>query len=286
MIINSKELILKAYKNKYAIPAFNVHNLENMRACVQAAYKMQSPVILACTPSTFTFSGIKNIIAIANSLSDIYSNIPIVLHMDHHHDYESIKIGLENGIKSVMIDASSKSFAENVELTKKVVDLAKKYGATVEAELGAIPGVEDDLVVHHVLKDDPYTTPESVKKFVESTNVDSIAVAIGNAHGIYLSKPKLNINRLKEITNLIKIPLVLHGGSGLTDEQIQKCIDNGVAKVNIGTELKPPYANSLIKYFKDNPKGNDPRYFLAPAVKNIQKCAENRILCCRSSGTV
>lgn len=281
MIANSKKIILEAYKYNYAVPAFNVHNLENMRACTEAAAKLNSPLILACTPSTFSFSGIKNIIAIANALSEQYQ-IPLVLHMDHHHDFETIKIGLESGIKSVMIDASSKTFAENIELTKKVVRLARKYDATVEAELGSIPGVEDELVVEHVLPNDPYTTPEMVKEFVEATNVDSIAVAIGNAHGIYHSKPVLNIKRLKEITEIIKIPLVLHGGSGLTDEQIQKCIASGVAKVNIGTELKPPYASALIDFFNAHPKENDPRNFLKPVVEKIKACASHRIICCMS----
>jgi len=160
MLCNTKKMILDAQKNGYAVPAFNIHNLENARACVEAASELGSPIILAATPSTYSFSGLEAVVGLVTGLSKKYTNIPIALHMDHHHTIEEIEKGLKAGLRSVMIDGSAKPFKENISYTKKVVSLARQYDATVEAELGAIPGVEDDLVIHHVLKDDPYTTPE------------------------------------------------------------------------------------------------------------------------------
>lgn len=281
MLVSAKELVLKAYKEKYAVPAFNVHNLENIRACVEAAQELKSPLILACTASTFKFSGIENIVAICKAMSET-AKIPIALHMDHHSNIEEIKKGLELGIKSIMIDASHHPFEENIEITKQVVEMCKKYGASVEAELGAIPGVEDDLSIDKI--DTQWTDPFSVKTFCDETQVDMIAVAIGTAHGIYHTTPVLNIQRLKEIKEICSTPFVLHGGSGLTVEQVRNCIANGVAKVNIGTELKPPFANTLINFFKKNPNENDPRKFLTPVVEEIKKVVKEKILMCMSDG--
>ncbi|ALV23523.1 hypothetical protein ASO20_02590 [Mycoplasma sp. (ex Biomphalaria glabrata)] len=290
MLCNTKKMILDAQKHGYAVPAFNIHNLENARACVEAAVEMKSPLILACTPSTFSFSGLEAVVGLVEGLQKQYPMIPIALHMDHHHTYEEIELGLKAGIRSVMIDGSSKSLQENIEYTKKVVTLAKKYDATVEAELGAIPGVEDDLIVNHVLKDDPCTTPVAVKEFTEKTEVDSIAVAIGNAHGIYITKPVLNVARLKEIRKIVDTPLVLHGGSGLTLDQVRDCIKNGVAKFNVGTELKKPYISGIIEHYKkcntndyEDSKLNDPRYFLKDAINNIKKVAKEKIEMCMSN---
>ncbi|WP_434414369.1 ketose-bisphosphate aldolase [symbiont of Argiope bruennichi] len=280
MLANLKKMLLKAQKYHYAVPAFNVHNLENIRACVNAAVKLRSPLILACTPSTFKFSGLEEIIAICSSYSKKY-DIPIALHMDHHHTINQIAEGLDHGIRSVMIDASHFSLNKNIELTKEVVELSEKYDATVEAELGTISGVEDDLEVEH--QEDAWITPEIVKDFVEKTEVDCLAVACGTAHGIYFKKPVLNVKLLEEVKKICNIPLVLHGGSGLTKEQIRSCIKAGVCKVNIGTELKAPYANSLKNFFASNPKNNDPRLFLDAAVKEIQKVCEEKILICMSN---
>lgn len=279
MIINTKKIILQAQKGKYAIPAFNIHNLEDMRACVEAAYELSSPIILAATPGTFSFSGLKNIIAIANSLSEMYP-IPIALHMDHHHDFATIKAGIDNGIKSVMIDASSLSLKENITLTKKIMTYAIKFDVSVEAELGKIGGVEDDLVVDQ--KDIEYTSPSVVKKFVEETNVNSIAVAIGTAHGIYHTPPILNIELLKKIKVICSTPLVLHGGSGLSKNQIQSCIANGCAKVNIGTELKAPFATSIYKSLYQDITKNDPRQYLKQAVIDLKKLVKTKIAICKS----
>lgn len=283
MLLNTKKIILRAQQEGYAVPAFNVHNLENIRGVVKAAVELKSPLILSCTPSTFRFSGMRNIVEIVKAQAKQYKHvIPITLHMDHHKDFDMIKEGLKLGIKSIMIDASSLSFEENIKMTKKVVHLSRLYDATIEAELGVIPGVEDELIIEHKLVDDSCTKPVNVVKFVSETLIDSLAISIGNAHGIYHSKPVLNINRLEEVKQVCDIPLVLHGGSGLTKEQIRSCIKNGVAKVNIGTQLKAPFANAIKKYFKENPNVVDPRLYFEPAVEAVRKCAIEKILICMS----
>ena len=284
---NLSEIIKRARREGWGVPHFNVHCLENARACVEAAHELKSPVIIAFTPSTIRFSGLYNLIGMISGLQNQYPEIPIFFHMDHHHNVEELIEGMKLGIKSVMIDNSLLPYEENVANTKLVVDFAKKIGdVNVEAELGLIPGVEDDLVISEAEAGTQYTSPETVLDFIKKTNVDSVAVAIGNAHGIYAHKPKLNIDILKKISAVSDIPLVLHGGSGLTLEQITSCIKNGVAKVNIGTELKPPFVNSLKKFFQDNPKEMDPRKFLEPAVNAIKEVAKQKIKICSSNNKI
>ncbi|URM53168.1 class II fructose-bisphosphate aldolase [Mycoplasma sp. SG1] len=281
MLANTKKMILDAQKNGYAVPAFNVHDLVNILACCDAAKELRSPLILACTPATFKFFGMSYIVGICEKMAKMH-DIPIALHMDHHHEINQIKQGLDLGIKSIMIDASYYSLEKNIDTTKEVVELCRKYDATVEAELGSVPGVEDDLDVKeaNVKK---WLTPEIVRDFCKDTDVDTIAVAFGTAHGIYHETPKLNIELLKDIKKICDTPLVMHGGSGLTKEQIRTCIAAGISKVNIGTELKAPYANSLSQFFQQNPKENDPRKFFKPAIEAVKKVAKEKILICRSN---
>lgn len=171
------------------------------------------------------------------------NDIPNSLHLDHHETIESIEASLKLGTKSVMIYGSRDSFEENIELTKQVVDMAHFYGATVEAELGKLVGQEDDLIVE--AKDAAYTDPDTLVEFVEHTGVDTLAVAIGTGNGAYDTKPELDFDRLEKVKNLIDIPIILHGGSGLTDEGTQKCISFGCAKVNVSTELKILFSKAL-----------------------------------------
>ncbi|WP_300393946.1 tagatose bisphosphate family class II aldolase [Fusobacterium sp.] len=276
---NSKEILLKAQKEGYAVPAFNCHNLETIQVIVEMANEMRSPVIIAGTPGTFDYAGRDYIQAIVEVASKKY-NIPIVLHLDHHTDIDNIEESLELGTKSVMIDASHHSYDDNVRIVKEVVEMAHKHGATVEAELGMLGGQEDDLIVDE--KDSKYTNPAQAVDFVKKTGIDSLAVAIGTAHGLYKEEPKLDFERLAEIRKVVDIPLVLHGASGVPEEQVRKAISLGITKVNIATELKIPFSDNLRKYLVEHPEANDPRKYMSDAKKAMSEVVKSKILMCMS----
>ena len=278
-MINSKELLLHAQKNGYAVPAFNCHNLETIQVIVETANELRSPVIIAGTPGTFDYAGRDYIQSIVETAAKKY-NIPIVLHLDHHTKIEDIEASLKLGTKSVMIDASHHSYDENIAIVKKVVELAHKFDATVEAELGILGGQEDDLVVNE--KDSKYTNPQQAVDFVKKTGIDSLAVAIGTAHGLYKEDPKLDFERLKEIRSLVTIPLVLHGASGVPEEAVKKAISLGITKVNIATELKIPFSHKLREYLVTHPEENDPRKYMKDAKKAMAEVVKEKILMCMS----
>lgn len=276
---NSKEILLKAQKEGFAVPAFNCHNLETIQVMVETANELKSPVIIAGTPGTFDYAGRDYIQAIVETASKKY-DIPIVLHLDHHTDIESIKKSLELGTKSVMIDASHYPYEENVKIVREVVEIAHKYGATVEAELGMLGGQEDDLIVDE--KDSKYTNPTQAVDFVKRTGIDSLAVAIGTAHGVYKEEPKLDFDRLREIRAVVDIPLVLHGASGVPEEAVRKAISLGITKVNIATELKIPFSSALRNYLINHPEANDPRKYMEDAKKAMKEVVKEKILMCMS----
>lgn len=278
-MINSKELLLHAQKNGYAVPAFNCHNLETIQVIVETANELRSPVIIAGTPGTFDYAGRDYIQSIVETAAKKY-NIPIILHLDHHTKIEDIETSLKLGTKSVMIDASHHSYDENIAIVKKVVEIAHKFDATVEAELGILGGQEDDLVVNE--KDSKYTNPQQAVDFVKKTGIDSLAVAIGTAHGLYKEEPKLDFERLKEIRNLVTIPLVLHGASGVPEEAVKKAISLGITKVNIATELKIPFSSKLREYLVTHPEENDPRKYMKDAKKAMAEIVKEKILMCMS----
>ncbi len=278
-MINSKELLLHAQKNGYAVPAFNCHNLETIQVIVETANELRSPVIIAGTPGTFDYAGRDYIQSIVETAAKKY-NIPIILHLDHHTKIEDIEASLKLGTKSVMIDASHHSYDENIAIVKKVVEIAHKFDATVEAELGILGGQEDDLVVNE--KDSKYTNPQQAVDFVKKTGIDSLAVAIGTAHGLYKEEPMLDFERLKEIRNLVTIPLVLHGASGVPEEAVKKAISLGITKVNIATELKIPFSSKLREYLVTHPEENDPRKYMKDAKKAMAEIVKEKILMCMS----
>ncbi|MEQ6359391.1 class II fructose-1,6-bisphosphate aldolase [Thermoanaerobacter thermohydrosulfuricus] len=273
-LVNTKKMLEDAKKNKYAVGAFNVHNLETLKAVAKAAYEMRSPLILQTTPGTIKHAGEDYIAAMAKVASEKY-DIPIALHLDHGNSFDLVVKCIRAGYTSVMIDGSMLSYEQNVELTKKVVEVAHAAGVTVEAELGSIVGVEDDMYV----KEDKsaFTDPEMAADFVEKTGVDSLAIAIGTAHGMYKGEVKLDFERLKEIASLVDIPLVLHGASGVPDELVKKAIALGICKLNIATELKIPFANAIKEVFKNNPDESDPRKFLAPGERAIEEVVKEKI---------
>lgn len=279
-IISTKEILLKAKKDGYAVPAFNIHNLETAQAVIEGATEMKSPVIIATTPGTVNYAGMEYLVAIVKAGAKKH-NIPIALHLDHCEDVDFVKACIDAGYRSVMIDASMESFEKNIELTKEIIEYAHRYGATVEAELGRIGGEEDDRVVED--EDVLLTDPKKALEFVEKTGVDSLAVAIGTAHGVYKLEPKLDFDRLGEMNKIIDVPLVLHGASGISEDNIIRAIGDGICKVNIATEIKIPFAAEVKRYFEENPTANDPRHYLTPAKEAAKKIIIDKIRICGSS---
>ena len=281
MIVSTKEILLKAQREKYAVPAFNFHNLETIQVITEAASDLKSPVILAGTPGTFSNGGRDYLQALVEVASRRYKDIPIAMHLDHHETFESIKESIDLGTKSVMIDASHHTFEENISIVKEVVDYAHRWDVTVEAELGRLMGQEDDMEVDG--KDAFFTDPEAAYEYTERTGIDSLAVAIGTAHGLYRLEPKLDFERLEEIRKRVNIPLVLHGASGIKGEDIRKCISLGITKVNIATELKIPFSREVRKYLMEHPEENDPRKYMAKAKEEMKKVVAEKIRICMSN---
>ncbi len=280
-ILSTREMLKKAQREGYAVPAFNIHNLETLEVVVETAAELKSPVILAGTPSTIKYAGGEYIVAMAKVASKQHK-IPIAIHLDHYEDVEEIKHYVDLGFRSVMIDASHAPFEENVEIVKAVVEYAHKYDATVEAELGRLGGQEDDLIVDE--KDTKFTNPKQAKEYVERTGIDSLAVAIGTAHGLYHGEAKLDFERLEEIRKMVDVPLVLHGASNIPDELVKKAISLGVCKVNVATDLKIPFSDAVKKYFIDNPDANDPRKYMEPGKEAMRKVVAEKIMVCGSNG--
>ena len=210
------------------------------------------------------------------------NDIPIALHLNHHEKVDTIIESLELGVKSVMVDGSQGTFEENIAISKEVVEKAHAYGATVEAELGKLVGQEDDIIIK--AEDAEYTDPDTVQEFIERTGVDTLAVAIGTGHGVYETVPNLDFDRLEKIKNLVDIPLVLHGASGISKEDVQKCISLGCAKVNVSTELKIPFSDALRNYLIEHPEETDTRRYMGSAKEAMKKVAKEKILMCMSDG--
>ncbi len=280
-LVSSLELIQKARDAKKAIPAFNIHNLETIQGVVNGAVEMESPVIIQTTPGTLRHGEIEYIAAIVKAAAKKHHHIPMALHMDHCPSFETIVACIANGYTSVMIDGAHLPYKENVELVQRVVTMAHSVGIQVEGEIGKIGGVEDDLYVSEAAA--AYTVPEEAKQFVEDTGVDTLAVAIGTAHGMYKGTPKLDFERIKLIDSMVSVPLVLHGASGVPNDAVQKAIQYGMAKINIATELKNPMAEAIRESLK-NPKENDPRNYMGAAKEAVAAVVKEKILLCGTEG--
>lgn len=278
-IVSTKEMLMDAKKRRYAVPAFNIHNLETMQGVLEVASELKSPVILATTPGTVSYAGADYLVAMAKVGAKRY-NIPIALHLDHCSDINILKKCIEAGYKSVMIDASLKSYEENFMITKEVVEFSHSYNVSVEAELGLVSGQEDERDIKD--SDSVLTDPYAALEFVEKTKIDSLAVAIGTAHGVYKTEPKLDFERLRKINSLVDVPLVLHGASGVPEESVIKAIECGICKVNIATELKIPFAEAIREFFKKKPNANDPRHYLIPAKEALKNVVIEKIRICNS----
>lgn len=234
MLVNSKELLLNAKKKKYAIPATNFIDLDSARTFVNVAEKRKLPLILPFAQSHRDIISLEEAALIGKYLANSVS-VPVVLHLDHGEDLDYISKAIKLGFTSVMIDASQKSFEKNVEITKRVVEIAHENNVTVEAELGHVGA--NDTSESNEITNSIYTEVSDVISFVEQTNVDSLAVSIGTAHGIYKGTPKLNFNRLEEINNIVDIPLVLHGGSSTGFKNLTRCATSGISKINIYSDF-------------------------------------------------
>lgn len=278
-LVSSKELLLDAQKNHYAVGAFNVENMEMMQAVIAAAEAENSPVILQTTPSTLKYADTSVYSAMAAALAE-NTYVPVAIHLDHGSSAELCEKAAKDGYTSLMIDGSKLSLEQNIELTKKVVEMAKAYSLCpgVEAELGKLGGKEDDVEVKD--GEDTCTDPKEAIYFVEKTGVDSLAVAIGTAHGFYKGTPKLEFERLADIRNNVCVPLVLHGSSGISDEDVIKAISLGICKVNFATELRVAYSDAVKAYIQRDSFVYDPKKYGASARDAVTALVRHRIKIC------
>ena len=277
-LVTTKEMLLKAQKEKYAVGAFNVENMEMVMAVLKAAEQLQAPVIMQTTPSTIKYASTDFFFANVKVAAQ-QSNVPIALHLDHGSSFAIAMQAFRAGYTSVMIDGSHSSFEENSNLTKKVVEVAKAIQVPVEAELGKVGGKEDNLDGG---SNNPFTDPKEAQEFVKETNVDSLAIAIGTAHGFYQGEPKLDFERLTEIQQLVSIPLVLHGASGVLDEAVQEAIKRGIAKVNYATELRVAYSQGIKEYLKQYPDTFDPKKYNQVGIEKVIALVKQKIKVCGS----
>src|SRR5690554_5110562 len=242
MLVTGNELLLQAQKNKYAIGAFNVNNMEIIQAIISAAEELNSPVILQASQGGIKYAGI-DYIAGLGKIAGRNANVPVALHLDHGTDFDQVMLCLRHGFSSVMIDGSRFPLEENIAFTKRVVDIAHTLGVSVEAELGKIGGTEDHIVVDE--REATFTDPDEAKRFVEETGVDSLAIAVGTAHGVYKGEPKIDFDRIKAIRSKVDVPLVLHGSSGVPYEALKKAVSLGICKINIDTDLRISFTDGV-----------------------------------------
>lgn len=273
-LVNPLPILKKARQQKLAIAAFNIHNLETMQAVVEGAVEEMAPVIIQTTPGTLEHAGIPFISAMAKAAAEEY-RIPIILHLDHCSSFAIAVKCIRYGYTSVMIDGSALPYQDNIKLVAEVVKVAQAAGVAVEGELGRIGGTEDDITVDE--REAAMTVPGEALDFVQRTGIDTLAVAIGTAHGLYKGEPLLDFDRLAQIKELVDIPLVLHGASGVPDDSIIRSINRGICKVNIATELKIPLAEAIKKSFIVNPAEDDPRSYLGAGREEVKKAVKRKI---------
>jgi ketose-bisphosphate aldolase len=269
-VVSMNEILKPAFKERYGVAAFNIVNDLTMAAVLEAATQTNSPVIIQVSVKTVKMFGAK---LIQRMFEEMASHVPIpaTLHLDHCPDVEMIKICLDAGWNSVLFDASKLSYEDNLRLTKEVVGMARKVGAAVEGELEAVKGVEDDVGSD---EEGGLVRLDKCVEFLEQTGIDSFAPAIGTAHGLYKSAPKINFARAREIVTAHPTPLVLHGGTGLTNDVFQRLIAEGCAKVNISTMLKIVYCDANREYLEAKPKEHDPLKLMAAVREKLVPMAK------------
>ena len=310
-LVSSKEMFEKAYNGGYAIGAFNVNNMEIIQGITEAAQEVDAPLILQVSKGARAYANHTYLLKLVEA-AIAETGLPICLHLDHGDTFELCKSCIDGGFTSVMIDASSKPFAENIELTRKVVDYAHEHGVVVEAELGALAGIEDDVKVS--VEESHYTHPEEVQEFVEKTGCDSLAIAIGTSHGAYkftaaqctrnekgeLVPPPLRFDILDEVVQRLPgFPIVLHGSSsvpqqyvkminenggkmpdavGIPEEQLRQAARSAVCKINIDSDLRLAMTGTIRQFFNEHPDKFDPREYLKPARANIKELVKHKLV--------
>ena len=310
-LVSSKEMFEKAYNGGYAIGAFNVNNMEIIQGITEAAQEVDAPLILQVSKGARAYANHTYLLKLVEA-AIAETGLPICLHLDHGDTFELCKSCIDGGFTSVMIDASSKPFAENIELTRKVVDYAHEHGVVVEAELGALAGIEDDVKVS--VEESHYTHPEEVQEFVEKTGCDSLAIAIGTSHGAYkftaaqctrnekgeLVPPPLRFDILDEVVQRLPgFPIVLHGSSsvpqqyvkminenggkmpdavGIPEEQLRQAARSAVCKINIDSDLRLAMTGTIRKFMAEHPDKFDPREYLKPARQAIKDLVSHKIV--------
>lgn len=298
-LVTTKEMFEKSMKEGFAIGAFNVNNMELIQGIVDAAAENNSPVILQTSSSAIKYARINYLMKMVEAAVEEHPNIPIAIHLDHGPDFETCKMCVDNGFTSVMFDGSKYDFEENIRLTKEVVDYAHAHGVVVEAELGKLAGIEDDVNVS--ASDAMYTDPAQAEEFVRRTGVDSLAIAIGTSHGAYKFKgeAKLRFDILKQIKERIpNTPIVLHGAStvipelvnmcneyggnipgakGVPDEILHEASISGVSKINVDTDLRLAMTAGIRKVFVEDPSAFDPRKYLIPARELVKETVSHKM---------
>lgn len=274
MLVTTKEMLLDAQKNHYAVGAFNVENLEFVMAVLAAAEETKSPVIMQTTPGTIKTAGLDyfyGMVAAAAARTDV----PVALHLDHGDGYDRCMQAFRTGYTSVMIDGSHESFEDNIALTASVARAGAAMGVPVEAELGKVGGKEDDGPA--VEGENPYTDPEEAREFVERTGCTSLAIGVGTAHGVYTETPHIEQEVVKAIRAAVDVPLVLHGTSGVPDEQVAEAVKNGICKVNYATELRQAYTKGYMAFMAENPGVFDPKKPAKQGMAEITKIVKIRM---------
>ncbi len=260
--VSVTELLQKAQEGHYAVGAFNCNNMEIVQAIVAAAEAERSPVIIQASQGAIKYAGVEFIAGLTRLAAE-RASVPVALHLDHGTSFNQVMQCIRSGFSSVMIDGSKHSLEDNIALTNKVIEAARPLGISVEAELGKIGGTEDDITVSD--REAMFTDPLEAERFVQATGVDSLAIAIGTAHGQYKGTPKLDFERLKQITALVKTPIVLHGSSGVPSEALREAIALGVCKVNIDTNIREAFVLAARQVLERDAKEIDPRKMLGPA---------------------
>ena len=275
MVVSSARLMKRAEKENYAIPAFNIDNLESAMAVSEIMHEMRTPVIVQMIPRTLNYGGIAIYPAM---MRELMADCPVdyALHLDHGSSLALAKKCVAGGFSSVMFDGSLMPFEDNIKFTKEVTDFALPMDVSVEGELGTIGGKEEgdtDLEAS-------YTKVSEAEEFVRRTNVSTLAIGVGTAHGVYKGTPHINIERIKEIHAAIDTPLVLHGASGLSDEVLKDCIAAGITKINFATELRQAYTNGIKAEFVKDPEVFDPKIYMRGAIDNIKEVLRHKINIC------
>ena len=278
-LVTSKEMLLDAQKGNYAVGAFNAENMEMVKAIIQAAEELKAPVMIQTTPSTVKYGTLETFFGIV-SAEAAKATVPVCLHLDHGSSFELAMQAIKAGYTSVMIDGSHEDFEGNVAISKKVADVANALNIPVEAELGKVGGKEDDLEANA----DTNTDPQEAKEFVERTGITSLAVAIGTAHGFYAGTPVLDKERVSEIRKVVDVPLVLHGASGLSEEDVRECVERGMCKVNFATELRVAYTDAVKKLLEEKPETYDPKKLGVVGIEAVKEVVKSRMVMCGCDG--